>query len=107
MENKQLKIVENTKKIQLGIMRKFWKKYKNKSSKIKLRETKFMGESIFQNPESYAYRRRRKHPLTVNRICWICSFFADLKHHVIWLRNGGYDKTWNRMPVFYIPPTRS
>jgi hypothetical protein len=77
----------------------FKKQFKDKGRKeilerlIELSKLKIDG-----NTQSYAHRRRKKHKSY--KKCFVCKTnISNYQHHIILLKNGGYDNGINRIPI--------
>ena len=52
---------------------------------------------ISGTPQAYERRRLKKHP--IRKSCFVCRALAFYQHHIILLKNGGYDNGMNRIPI--------
>jgi 5-methylcytosine-specific restriction endonuclease McrA len=70
-----------------------------KDKNILLRRLKDLAEiKIEGNTQSYSKRREKKH--WSRRKCFVCkSSRSDYQHHIVLLKNGGYDNGINRIPI--------
>ena len=77
---------------------KFKRDFKHKDSGFKLRELcRLSLIKIDDNTQTYEKRRSNKHRAT--KPCWVCTSWASCQHHIIQLKNGGYDNGINRIPI--------
>jgi hypothetical protein len=53
---------------------------------------------IMDNKQSYFKRRSKKH--SIHKRCFVCKEKrAFYQHHIVLLKNGGYDNGINRIPI--------
>jgi 5-methylcytosine-specific restriction endonuclease McrA len=78
--------------------------YPKKSQSFRLRILQEYAEIKipFKNQMSIAERRERfnavkreRHSLGTHKNCWICNGKADVRHHIIQLKNGGINSSRN------------
>lgn len=79
--------------------RKFKKDYANKRHEEKIARLKELAEVQINNKTSYVRRRAKKHHGN-GKLCWVCrNRMAECQHHIIQIKNGGYDNGVNRIPI--------
>ena len=73
----------------------FKKKFKNRSMIDKLNRLKELSKIIIGNS-----KKQRKYHYAGNKICFVCKKKkAYCWHHLILIKNGGYDNLLNRIPI--------
>lgn len=81
------------------ICHKFKCKYHNKEKQYKISRLKQLSSEKIANSIPYEQRRTKKHCVPVNKKCWICYGKATVQHHIILIKNGGYDNGINRICI--------
>lgn len=77
----------------------FKKNFKFKRKIDKIDELKRLSLVSVENRTPYIKRRSKKR-YGNNKICWVCNINeATCQHHIIMLKNGGYDNGINRIPI--------
>jgi len=78
---------------------KFKREHKKSSKFAKIEDLKHLALiKIKGNPRSYFARRKKTHASTKH--CFVCKYNkAFCQHHIILLKNGGYDTGINRIPI--------
>jgi len=65
----------------------------------KILALKQLAKIIIDNPRSYK-KRRKKHFFVDKKRCFVCWHnWASCPHHIILLKNGGYNNGLNRIPI--------
>jgi len=77
----------------------FKKKFHNKTPEEKLRKLIKLSNQHFKNSRPYEERREKKHGVSVGKKCWVCKDKANIQHHIILIKNGGYDNGINRVCI--------
>lgn len=85
-------------KINYEVCKEFKSKYRFADKWIKINELFRLSQIKIPNDIPYKKRRKSKHPAR-GLLCWICSEWASVHHHIIQIINGGYDNGINRIPV--------
>jgi hypothetical protein len=76
----------------------FKKRAKKYDFNTKIFELKRLADIVLTgNLISYSKRRKAKHKTA--RKCFCCGNKAFYQHHIILLKNGGYDNGINRIPI--------
>ena len=77
----------------------FKKKFFNQPKMLKLKALIKLSKQTFANSRTYADRRAKKHPVHISKKCWVCNGKANIQHHIILIKNGGYDNGINRINI--------
>ena len=78
------------------VLGKFWSKFKNmKRSEDRLALLRKMSDVYIPNPLSYEKRRKAHGYRKRKGPCKVCADFGFHNHHIIWVRNGGHNKSSN------------
>jgi len=56
-----------------------------------------MAKIKFSNNVPYDKRRKRSYNYYKSENCFVCGVAAEVVHHMILIRNGGYDSGFNRI----------
>lgn len=76
----------------------FKKTYKNKLCKEILEKLIELSKiKLIKNSQSYEKRREKSHK--TNKWCFCCHHPSKYQHHIILLKNGGFDSGINRIPI--------
>ena len=76
---------------------KFKKEFATKKSSEILDELCHLSFITINQKTPYTKRRGKKHPIL--KKCWVCKEKAFYQHHIIQIKNGGYDSGINRIPI--------
>ena len=83
-----------------SLCRKFKGKYKKAPTYVKLIKLIELSSYELKLPayrDNYLKNRARKHG--IRKKCWVCGAKAFYQHHIILLKNGGFDNGINRIPI--------
>ena len=76
----------------------FKKRAKTLTTEQKLEELQNLANVKLDNSQSYKKRRAKKH--RSKKKCFVCGQeTSNCQHHIILLKNGGYDSGINRIPI--------
>jgi hypothetical protein len=73
--------------------------YFNATKEEKIERLIELSKIQIYNKIPYDRRRKKKHPVSFGRRCWICPNKASISHHIILINNGGFDNGINRIDV--------
>mgnify|MGYP000909049559 CR=1 FL=1 len=86
---------EETRRVCKDLKRRF----RQSSFEEKIKRLREIAEIKIDCKQSYKRRMSRKHGGEGKR-CWVCvDRLATCQHHIILLRNGGFDNGVNRIPI--------
>ena len=81
-------------------VKKFKRSLKFKSQNHILQRLQEKSYIKVYNPKNYASRRKTKLPCGKWRKCFVCNKQrGDFWHHIVLLKNGGYQHKHNRIPI--------
>jgi 5-methylcytosine-specific restriction endonuclease McrA len=82
---------------QFYICKNFKKVFFNKNKEDIIFRLRQLSRKVFQNTIPYEERRKRKHWVKRGTLCFCCKNTAVVQHHIILVKNGGYDNGINRI----------
>lgn len=73
--------------------------FKTAEQKLKIQKLCELSKRVLrlEQKRSYGERRKKKHP--IRKQCWVCKKSAFYQHHIILIKNGGFDSGINRIPI--------
>ena len=89
-------------KINHDICDKFKGEFTHKTKQERIDELRRLSNIKIKNNISYKERRSKVHRGR-GRKCWVCRcLYAYCQHHIIQLKNGGYDNGINRIAICHV-----
>jgi 5-methylcytosine-specific restriction endonuclease McrA len=82
-----------------GIKRKNRLGFLIKMTKVQAKNSTYLTPDEMRN--CFNNMKLQAFPMGINCLCYVCSNRADIRHHVIPLKNGGRNKANNIVPLCY------